>query len=37
LDEVSFVHLDDEIHVDNLLREEMLVTADELPQAHRVL
>lgn len=30
---VSFVHLDDEIHVDNLLREEMLVTADELPQA----
>lgn len=30
---VSFVHLDDEIHVDNLLREEMLVAADELPQA----
>lgn len=31
--EVSFVHLDDEIHVDNVRREEMLMTADELPQA----
>ena len=31
--EVSFVHLDDEIHVDNLQKEELLVTADELPEA----
>eukprot|EP00434_Breviolum_minutum_P025895 symbB.v1.2.022896.t1/scaffold2015.1/size92276/9 len=30
---VSFVHLDDEIHVDNLQKEELLVTADELPEA----
>lgn len=27
------MHLDDEIHVDNLQKEELLVTADELPEA----
>lgn len=31
--QVSFVHLDDEIHVDNIPPEDMLVTADELPEA----
>ena len=33
LAQVSFVHLDDEIHIDNLQPDEMLVTADELPEA----